>query len=56
MIAITNGYSNNFADSVVFYLAESGKGFLLDTTAGRFNRAIAGELRPATGVASPDSQ
>jgi len=55
-IAITNGYSNNFADSLVFYLAESGKGFLLDTTAGRFNRAIAGDLRPASGVASLDSQ
>jgi hypothetical protein len=55
-MAITNGNANNFADSVVFYLADSGRGFLLDTTAGRFNRAIAGELRPATGVASSDSR
>lgn len=51
-IQIANGYSNNFADSVVFYLADSGNGFLLDTTAGRFNRAIAGELRPAAGPSS----
>jgi hypothetical protein len=55
-IAIANGNSNNFADSVVFYLADSGRGFLLDTTPGRFNRAIAGDLKPATGVASSESQ
>ena len=53
-IAIANGNSNNFADSLVFYLADSGKGFLLDSTAGRFNRAIAGDLKPATGVASAE--
>jgi hypothetical protein len=51
-IQIANGYSNNFADSVVFYLAGSGNGFLLDTTAGEFNRAIAGDLRPAVGGAA----
>jgi hypothetical protein len=55
-IAIANGNANNFADSVVFYLADSGRGFLLDSTAGRFNRAIAGELKPAASVASADSQ
>jgi hypothetical protein len=55
-IGIANGASNNFADSVVFYLSESGRGFLLDTTAGRLNRATAGELRPASGAASADSQ
>ena len=55
-IAITNGNSNNFADSVVFYLADSGRGFLLDTTAGRFTRAIAGDLQLAIGVASLDSR
>jgi hypothetical protein len=55
-IAITNGNANNFADSVVFYLADSGRGFLLDTTAGRFNRAIAGDLRPAIAGASVDLQ
>jgi len=36
--------ANSFADSVAFYLASSGEGFLLDETAGRFNRAIAGDL------------
>ena len=55
-IAIANGNSNNFADSLIFYLADSGKGFLLDSTAGRFNRAIAGDLKPATGVASAELQ
>ena len=43
-IEIANGFANNFADSVAFYLASSGEGFLLDETAGRFNRAIAGDL------------
>lgn len=55
-IAIANGNANNFADFVVFYLTDSGSGFLLDSTAGRFNRAIAGDLKPATGVTSSDSQ
>jgi hypothetical protein len=43
-IEIANGFANNFADSVAFYLASPGEGFLLDKTAGRFNRAIAGDL------------
>lgn len=43
-IAIANGFVNNFADSVVFYLASPGEGFLIDKTAGRFNRAIAGDI------------
>jgi hypothetical protein len=46
-IKIANGYVNNFADSVVFYLASPGDGFVLDTTAGKFNRAISGNLEPA---------
>jgi len=46
-IRIANGFANNFADSVAFYLAGPGEGFFLDTTAGRFNRAIAGDLEPA---------
>lgn len=49
-IQIANGYSNNFADSVVFYLAASSEGFLLDTTEGRFNRSIVGDLRPVTSL------
>lgn len=64
-IKIANGYANNFADSVAFYLAAPGKWFFLDTTEGRFNRAIAGDLRPVTphtepvavsGTATSDSQ
>jgi hypothetical protein len=43
-IQIANGFANDFADSVAFYLASPGEGFVLDTTAGRFNRAIAGDL------------
>lgn len=54
-IGMVNGYSNNFADSVVFYLADSGKGFLLDTTSDKFNRAISGDLLPVAGSTSFDS-
>jgi len=43
-IEIANGFANNFADSVASYLANPGEVFLLDETAGRFNRAIAGDL------------
>jgi hypothetical protein len=43
-IEIVNGFANNFADSVAFYLANPGTGFFLDKTSGRFNRAIAGDL------------
>jgi len=46
-IRIANGAANNFADSVAFYLAGPGEGFFVDTTAGRFNRAVAGDLEPA---------
>jgi hypothetical protein len=52
-IMIVNGYANNFADSIAFYLAASGEGFLLDTTEGRFNRAIVGDLRPVTPLTDP---
>jgi hypothetical protein len=43
-IEIANGFANNFADSVAFYLANPGTGFFLDKTSGRFNRAIVGDL------------
>ncbi|HXW16809.1 MAG TPA: hypothetical protein VEJ39_00815 [Candidatus Acidoferrales bacterium] len=43
-INIANGFANNFADSVAFYLASPGEGFLVDTTAGSSNRGIAGDL------------
>ncbi|HEY4741079.1 MAG TPA: hypothetical protein VIH76_10840 [Candidatus Acidoferrales bacterium] len=52
-IKIANGYANNFADSVVFYLSAPGDGLILDTTEGRFNRAISGDLRSATSVSEP---
>jgi hypothetical protein len=52
-IKIANGYANNFADSVAFYLVGPGKGFFLDTTEGRFNRAMAGDFRPVTPLAEP---
>ena len=51
-IEVRNGAANNFADEVVFYLASPGGGFFLDETAGRFNRAIAGDLEAAG--AEPD--
>jgi hypothetical protein len=51
-IRIANGAANNFADAVVFYLASPGNGFFLDKTAGRFNRAIAGELLAAGSQAN----
>ena len=43
-IQIANGFANNFADSLTLYVANPGEGFFLDTTAGRFNRGIAGAL------------
>jgi hypothetical protein len=48
-IGITNGRTDGLADSFVFYLADSGDGFLLDTTAGADNRALVGDLLPQTG-------
>lgn len=47
-IEIANGFVNNFADSVAFYLASPGEGFLIDTTVGRFNRAIAGDIEASS--------
>jgi hypothetical protein len=52
-IKIANGYANNFADSVVFYLSAPGEGFVLDTTEGKFNRAIAGDLRSPISSSGP---
>jgi hypothetical protein len=48
-ITVTNGRTNGLADSFVFYLADSGDGFLLDTTPDVSNRALVGDLRPQTG-------
>ena len=54
-IQIANGSANHFADSVAFYLAEPGKGFFVDTTEGRFNRAMSGDFRSATVTAETDN-
>jgi hypothetical protein len=48
-IEIANGFANNFADSIAFYLVNPGTGFFLDKTSGRFNRAIAGDLEAIGG-------
>jgi hypothetical protein len=48
-INIANGAINGLADSVVFYLTAPGTGFLMDTTTGVFNRAMAGTLTAQVG-------
>jgi hypothetical protein len=45
-IAVANGFANGLFDSAVFYLTDSGKGFILDAEAGTSNRAMAGTLSP----------
>jgi len=55
-ITILGGASNGLADSAVFYLAAPGAGFIIDTTAGVNNRAMAGPLiAQATGTFSASS-
>lgn len=49
---IANGFSNGFVDSAVFYLIDAGRGFILDTTNGTDNRALAGNLQPQLGSGS----
>jgi hypothetical protein len=51
-ITVASGFTNGLFDTAVFYLLDSGKGFILDTTAGPSNRALAGSFRPQTGVGS----
>jgi hypothetical protein len=51
-ITVASGFTNGLFDTAVFYLLDSGKGFVLDTTAGPSNRALAGSLLPQTGVGS----
>jgi hypothetical protein len=48
-IAVANGFSNGLFDSAVFYLTDSGTGFILDAEAGTSNRAMAGTLSPQSG-------
>lgn len=48
-VTIANGAVNGLADSVVFYLSAPGTGFIMDTTAGVFNRAMVGTLTAQAG-------
>jgi hypothetical protein len=49
-VSIASGAANGLADSLVFYLSAPGTGFLLDSTAGVFNRAMAGTLGAQAGA------
>lgn len=51
-IAAAGGHSHGLFDNAVFYLTSSGNGFLLDTTPGTNNRALAGRLQVQTGGGS----
>ena len=51
-ITVANGFTKGLFDSAVFYLLDSGKGFIVDTTAGTNNRALAGSFRGQTGGGS----
>jgi hypothetical protein len=49
-IAFTNGFSNGFIDSAVFYLEGTGKGVLLDSTdfssSGAYPESLVGDMLP----------
>lgn len=51
-IGIIGGYANGLFDQATFYLTKSGTGFVLDSTAGSNNRALAGCLKPQIGGGS----
>ena len=51
-IAAAGGHSHGLFDTAVFYLTSAGNGFLLDTTSGTNNRALAGRLHVQTGSGS----
>jgi len=51
-ITVAGGFASGLFDTAVFYLLDSGKGFILDTTAGPSNRALAGAFQPQNGVGS----
>ena len=49
-VAVPGGTAKGLAESVAFYLTASGTGFIMDTTTGTTNRAMAGTLTAqATG-------
>jgi hypothetical protein len=43
-VAIGGGAGNGLFDQAVFYVTDSGKGFLLDASAGQLSRALAGRF------------
>jgi hypothetical protein len=49
IVSVASGAANGLADSVVFYLTAPGTGFLMDMTAGAFNRAMSGTLTAQAG-------
>jgi hypothetical protein len=51
-ITVTGGFANGLFNTAVFYLTNSGNGFLLDTTTGANNRALAGRLQLQSGSGS----
>jgi hypothetical protein len=48
-LSLTGGSANGLFDQAVFYLTDSGKGFLLDGSAGTGNRALSGSMETQTG-------
>jgi len=48
-VTIAGGAAGGLADSVVFYLSAPGTGFIMDTTGGINNRAMAGTLKAQAG-------
>jgi hypothetical protein len=49
-VSITSGAVNGLADGVVFYLTGPGTGYVMDTTIGVNNRAMAGTLTVQAGA------
>lgn len=49
-ITVGGGSGNGLFDRAVFYLTDSGKGFLLDASAAQANRALSGRVQSQIGV------
>jgi len=49
-VSIAGGAENGLGDSVVVYLSAGGTGYVMDTTAGVSNRAMAGTLKAQAGA------
>ena len=48
-LSLAGGSANGLFDQAVFYLTDSGKGFMLDGSAGASNRALAGSMEAQIG-------